>query len=299
MVARGLTPEGPVDLAELGKAFDLARRSAHGDGHWGGWDMVRRVLVALAVVALTLPLAQSSSAERANSSPSAEPAAVGTATWRWMWRSGSQDVFGPRPGITRLCNFWNGRSPTVVDLAGMWHWFGLDFQSDRIGYPVCGSWDGGQFDGAGVVRGTTWYVHTGDIVAPFAGPERVFTYGQAGDLPLVGDWNGDGIDTIGVRRGNTFYLRDSLSGGPANRVATFGRATDIPVVGDWDGDGRDTIGVVRDAVWYLTNTLGPSGNLPPFRFGLPTDRPIPGPYSSHIVGVVRPTCTGHVSCVWI
>jgi hypothetical protein len=159
-----------------------------------------------------------------------------------------------------------------------------------MGYPVCGHWnvDTTATDGAGVVRGNRWYLTDGGSLGALLGPELVFTYGRPGDLPLVGDWNGDGIDTPGVRRGNTFYLRDSLSGGPANRIVDYGRTTDIPAVGDWNGDGIDTIGVVRNAVWYLTDTLGPSGNRTPFRYGLPTDHPMTGDgCCGTFVGVVR------------
>ncbi len=259
--------------------------------------MVRRVAVALALVALALPLAESSSAARLESRPAGEPVMAATSSWRWFWRGTAYSLtFGQPPSFTLECSFYLGEGPTEVDLAGNWHQLvsngtsGLNFEGDMVGYPVCGQLRAGVGDGYGVVRGNMWYLHDTPFTTPIHGPDHVFAYGRAGDVPLLGDWNGDGIETPGVRRGSTFYLRDSLSGGSANRIATFGRVTDIPVVGDWDGDGRDTIGVVRNAVWYLTDTLGPSGNRTPFRYGLPSDRPVvTGGYPTSFVGVVRAT----------
>ena len=261
--------------------------------------MVRRVLVALAVVALTLPLAQSSSAERANSSPSAEPAAVGTATWRWMWRGEPGRVRSPAPA-----------SPACATSGTVGH-------PPWSTWPACGTGSastsratgsGTRSAGAGMgvnsmvpvwcagPRGTCTPVTS---LHPSPVPNVVFTYGQAGDLPLVGDWNGDGIDSIGVRRGNTFYLRDSLSGGPANRVATFGRAPTSPssATGMATAATRSGSFATRSGISPTPSahraTSRPSGS------GCPPIAPSQGLTLPPIVSVVRPTCTGHVSCVWI
>jgi hypothetical protein len=88
-----------------------------------------------------------------------------------------------------------------------------------------------------------------------------FTYGNAtlGDFPLFGDWNNDGTKTAGVRRANTFLLRNSNSGGTAQRSFGYGTAGDLGIAGDWNGDGTDTVGVVRfrsdgGLQWLLRNS---------------------------------------------
>ena len=52
------------------------------------------------------------------------------------------------------------------------------------------------------------------------------TYGPGGNAgwKAVDDWNGDGIDTIGLYNlGNgKFYLRNSNTGGPADRTVRYG-----------------------------------------------------------------------------
>ena len=66
----------------------------------------------------------------------------------------------------------------------------------------------------------TWTLHNSS-----GGPDRVFRFGQPGDLPVVGDWNGSGQDTVGVFDAltATWSLRASNSAGPADVSFQFGQ----------------------------------------------------------------------------
>ncbi|WP_418606417.1 hypothetical protein [Georgenia sp. SUBG003] len=70
----------------------------------------------------------------------------------------------------------------------------------------------------------------------------------------MGDWDGDGTDTFAVRRGNAYHIKNSISGGPADRVVYYGKAGDEVVVGDWDGTGGDTLAVRRGNVYHVKNS---------------------------------------------
>ncbi|SDM36450.1 hypothetical protein SAMN04487766_10214, partial [Actinomyces ruminicola] len=41
----------------------------------------------------------------------------------------------------------------------------------------------------------------------------------------------DGVDTLAVRRGGTYYIKNSISGGQADRVIVYGRPSDTVLVG--------------------------------------------------------------------
>src|SRR4051794_10972387 len=69
---------------------------------------------------------------------------------------------------------------------------------------------------------------------------RVFIYGNPGDLVYFGDWDGNGSDTPMVRRGNIFYVRNDTVGGVADTVFSYGDPGDEVLVGDWDGNGTDS-----------------------------------------------------------
>ena len=161
------------------------------------------------------------------------------------------------------------------------------------GIPVTGDWNGDGATDIGWFRDGEWSLRLG--------PDRVerFRYGRDDDLPITGDWDGDGVDTIGiVRAGGQWHLRDSHSGGAADRVFTYGRVgtrgEDVPLVGDWDGDGRDTVGIVRDGQWHLRHTLSGGPGQKVFTYGRigprGDDLPLVGDWNGNgrdTVGIVR------------
>lgn len=147
--------------------------------------------------------------------------------------------------------------------------------------PVAGDWNSDGIDTPGVFRPATgeWFLTDGPNVnntSPFV--NRIFVFGQAGDLPVVGDWNSDGIDTVGVFRGNQFLLSNSFQGTLDITPFVFGGAGDRPMAGDWDGDGVATIGVFSPGTGQMSlrnsNTSG-NGDLV-FLFGLNGDAPLSG-----------------------
>ncbi|WP_168202718.1 hypothetical protein [Georgenia wutianyii] len=105
----------------------------------------------------------------------------------------------------------------------------------------------------GEVGGSGSEFHLSDTFSAQANTK--FTYGRATDEVYVGDWDGNGTDTLALRRGATFHIRNSNSGGPADRVVTYGRPGDVVLVGDWDGDGKDTFAVRRGAVYHVKNSM--------------------------------------------
>ena len=50
-----------------------------------------------------------------------------------------------------------------------------------------------------------------------------FGFGRAGDVPVVGDWDDDGRWGVGVFRSGTWHLRQTASGGAAERSTGYGR----------------------------------------------------------------------------
>jgi len=106
--------------------------------------------------------------------------------------------------------------------------------------------------------------------------DLAFTYGRTGDQVYVGDWNGSGTDTLAVRRGATYHVRNSLSGGPADRVVTYGRAGDTVLMGDWDGDGVDTPAVRRGNEYHVKNSLRGGDADVVIRYGRPEDTVLVG-----------------------
>ena len=97
-------------------------------------------------------------------------------------------------------------------------------------------------------------------------------------------------DGIGVQRDDRFFLRDSLSGGAADRSFTYGRSTDGPLVGDWNRDGRDTVGLRRGSRFYLRNSHSGGPADLNFPYGRPEDTPVIGDWNGDgrdTVGVRR------------
>ena len=57
-----------------------------------------------------------------------------------------------------------------------------------------------------------------------------------------------------------WLIRNSPTGGNAERSFRYGRGSDLPVVGDWNGNGGETPGVARNTgsgtwQWHLRNSL--------------------------------------------
>ncbi|MEX2554704.1 MAG: SpoIID/LytB domain-containing protein [Actinomycetota bacterium] len=124
----------------------------------------------------------------------------------------------------------------------------------------------------GVVRGNTWYLHTGAA-------DTTLGFGKTTDRPIVGDWDGDGTDTPGLVRGNVWYLNNGTDN-IADVSFAFGKTTDLPIVGDWNGDGTDSPGVVRGNLWYLNNGFDSTAEIS-FGFGQPTDAPLAGDWNGN------------------
>ena len=116
---------------------------------------------------------------------------------------------------------------------------------------------------AGVFLNGAWYIdanRSGGFDP--AGGDKIFAFGQSGDIPVAGDWSGSGTVRIGVFRNGQWLLDyngngvwDGAAGG--DRLYVLGQAGDIPVTGDWSGSGTAKIGVFRGGFWMLdTNGNG-------------------------------------------
>jgi hypothetical protein len=135
-----------------------------------------------------------------------------------------------------------------------------------------------------------------------AGIDKLYTFGQTGDLPVVGDWNGDGKNEIGIFRPSTgrFYLDFNGNGvyeTGTDRLYTFGLNGDRPVAGDWNGDGTDEIGIFRPGTgrFYLDfdgNGTYQSASDRLYIFGTSGDLPVAGDWNGDgtaEIGVFRPS----------
>ncbi|HLV05946.1 MAG TPA: N-acetylmuramoyl-L-alanine amidase [Actinomycetaceae bacterium] len=137
----------------------------------------------------------------------------------------------------------NSLSGGAADLS-----FTLGLSTDQV---LVGDWDGDGTDTLAMRRGNTYLLYDAHPGQKF----RTIRYGRPDDVVLVGDWNGDGTDTLAVRRGQEYHIKNSVSGGAADRVVRYGRAGDDVLVGDWDGDGRDTLTVRRGSEYHIRNAL--------------------------------------------
>ena len=93
-----------------------------------------------------------------------------------------------------------------------------------------------------------------------------------------------------VTRGNTWYVRDTLTGGIADRIFSYGQPGDFQLMGDWDGDGLATPGVVRGSTWLLRNSLDGGPADVTFAYGFPSDYPVIGDWDGNgtdTPGVIR------------
>ncbi|WP_298804247.1 peptidoglycan recognition protein [uncultured Pseudokineococcus sp.] len=134
---------------------------------------------------------------------------------------------------------------------------------------LVGDWDGDGRDEVGLFVDGVVSLRRDD------GAAVRYRYGRAGDVAVVGDWDRDGKDSVGVYRNGMWYLRNSASGGAADRAVGFGLAGDRPVVGTWDGRSLG-FGVVRKGRWLLRSSVsqGPADVV--VDFGRASDRPLVG-----------------------
>ncbi len=77
--------------------------------------------------------------------------------------------------------------------------------------------------------------------------DKVFDFGQLGDIAVVGDFDGDGIDEVAIVRGNRLIVDSNRNQSlDANdRVIELESDTDEIVIGDFDGDGKDEPATIR------------------------------------------------------
>jgi len=165
--------------------------------------------------------------------------------------------------------------------------------------PVTGDWNGSGTTKIGYFRitggvGSFYLDWNGNGV--WDGPviDKVYTFGQTGDIPVTGDWTGTGTTKIGVFRitggVGMFYLdwngNGVWDGTPTDALYTFGLAGDIPVTGDWNGSGTTKIGVFRImsgvGKWFLEMNGNGVWNYPGdsvFTFGQAGDIPVTGDWN--------------------
>jgi hypothetical protein len=118
------------------------------------------------------------------------------------------------------------------------------------GSPVVGDWNGDGRAKPGIVYLSKnggpllWYLdYNGDYL--WSGPpnDRLYSFGQSGDIPVVGDWNGDGRTKIGVFRSGTWlldYNGDGVWTPGIDLQFNFGSAGMIPFAGKWG----NTLGII-------------------------------------------------------
>ena len=133
----------------------------------------------------------------------------------------------------------------------------------------------------------------GDDAPSHLGPVGVALLAAGGTVAAALAAATDRVTRPVVIRGNTWYVRDTLTGGVADRVFTYGQPGDFQLMGDWDGNGTDTPGVVRGSTWYLKNTNASPGTADvSFAYGFASDLAVAGDWDGDGVstpGVVRGT----------
>ncbi len=139
---------------------------------------------------------------------------------------------------------------------------------------LVGDWNGDGIDSAAVRKGNRFAF--ADRNPASAAPQFTLAYGTPGDTVLVGDWDGDGKDTLAVRRGNQYVIRNSMSGGEADKVIAYGKPEDMVLVGDWDGDGKDTFAVRRGNQYFIRNSMSGGEADKVIAYGKPEDTGVVG-----------------------
>ncbi len=207
--------------------------------------------------------------ERPTPERGALPATFNDGVWVIGYELGSRDdvakasfTFG-QTGDIPVMGDWNGDGHHTIGVVRGNRWLlrndnsagppDFDFVFGNPGdHPVVGDWAGIGRSGIGMraVDGNRWKLRN---TASPGRPQRSFRFGRPTDIPVVGDWNGNGASGIGVVRPNAraaaprtrWLLRNSATGGPAERSFHFGPSGVHYVVGDWNKRGRDRPGFVR------------------------------------------------------
>jgi len=130
-------------------------------------------------------------------------------------------------------------------------------------------------DTVGVFRDGTWFLDYDNDGAV----DKMFSYGNTGDVPVIANWNGDGKDSTGVFRNGAWYV-DINGDYTTYQQFWLGTTGDIPITGDWNGDGKDTAGIFRNGVWYI-DIDGDYAVDNVFWLGTAGDRPIVGDWNGN------------------
>ena len=83
----------------------------------------------------------------------------------------------------------------------------------------------------GVFRGGQWWLDGNSDFRWTGSPDRLFYFGQAGDIPIMGDWDSTGVRRAGVFRNGQWWLdlnNDGLWDAAHDLVFNFGQAGDFP-----------------------------------------------------------------------
>jgi hypothetical protein len=148
----------------------------------------------------------------------------------------------------------------------------------------------------GVFRNGQWWLDGNGDFAWTGSPDRLFYFGQAGDVPIMGDWDNTGVIRPGVFRNGQWWLdinNDGLWDAAHDIVFNFGQAGDVPLIGDWDGTGIQRIGVFRSGQWWLdlnNDHLWDVAHDTVFQFGQEGDVPVVGDWDNtgqQRIGVFR------------
>ncbi len=123
----------------------------------------------------------------------------------------------------------------------------LDFVfGDADGIPVVGDWNGNGTWGIGYRKRSSNRWRLRQTASP--GPHELgFRFGKARDIPMTGDWDGNRVTGIAaVRRdlkaeapSTRWFIRQTASGGKAQKRFWFGHGDVQFVIGAWKGDHRD------------------------------------------------------------
>jgi hypothetical protein len=142
----------------------------------------------------------------------------------FLWDSPDKTANIGQSGDIPVVGSWNGDWNTSIGVFrdGFWildynenyQWDGTGPGADMVcsigqhgDIPVPGIWSGDQSTYVGVFRNGVWILDfngNGHWDGTEGGdPDKVATFGQAGDIPVVRDWNGDLYSEIGVFRPTT------------------------------------------------------------------------------------------------